>query len=100
MNIQINEIYTFKLTSSEELIAKVVDIFDGYVELSHPIAAVPGPQGLQLMPSMFTSNLDKNVQLNKSSIAMVGEAREDVRSKYVEAVTGLVTPPAKQIITG
>ena len=37
---------------------------------------------------------------HRSSIAMVGEARDDVRSKYVEAVTGLVTPPAKQIITG
>ena len=58
------------------------------------------PQGLQLMPCMFSSNMDKNVRLNKNSIAMVAEPREDIRSKYLEATTGLVTPPTKQIITG
>ena len=64
MNLDINEIYTLKLNSSEELVAKVVDQFDGYIEITNPIAAVLTPQGLQLMPCMFSSNMDKNVQLN------------------------------------
>ena len=100
MNLEINEIYTLKLNSSEELVAKVIDQFDGYIEITNPIAAVLTPQGLQLMPCMFSSNMDKNVRLNKNSIAMVAEPREDIRSKYLEATTGLVTPPTKQIITG
>ena len=100
MNLEINEIYTLKLNSSEELVAEIVDQFDGYIEITNPIAAVLTPQGLQLMPCMFSSNMDKNVQLNKNSIAMVAETREDIRSKYLEATTGLVTPPTKQIITG
>ena len=100
MNLDINEIYTLKLNSSEELVVKVVDQFDGYIEITNPIAAVLTPQGLQLMPCMFSSNMDKNVRLNKNSIAMVAEPRDDIRSKYQEATTGLVTPPTKQIITG
>lgn len=100
MNLDINEIYTLKLNSSEELVVKVVDQFDGYIEITNPIAAVLTPQGLQLMPCMFSSNMDKNVRLNKNSIAMVAEPRDDIRSKYLEATTGLVTPPTKQIITG
>lgn len=100
MNLEINEIYTLKLNSSEELVAKVVDMFADFVVVANPIAAVLTPQGLQLMPCMFSSELDKNVQLNKNSIAMVGAVREDIRVKYVEATTGLVTPPSKQIITG
>ena len=101
MNLEINEIYTFKLNSSEELVVKVVDQFADYIVIANPIAAVLTPQGLQLMPCMFSSNMDKNVQLNKNSIAMVAEPRDDIRSKYIEATTGLVTAPAsKQIITG
>ena len=100
MNLEINEIYTIKLNTSEELIAKIVEEFDNYLVVTHPIAAVLTPQGLQLMPCMFSSNMDKNVQLNKNSIAMVAETREDIRAKYHEATTGIVTPPAKQIITG
>lgn len=100
MNLEINEIYTLKLNSSEELVVKVVNQNDNYIEITDPIAAVLTPQGLQLMPCMFSSNMNKNVQLNKNSIAMVAETREDIRAKYLEATTGLVTPPAKQIITG
>ena len=101
MNLEINEIYTLKLNSSEEIVAKVVNTFDNYVVISDPIACVISPQGLQLMPAMFSSNMDKNIQLNKNSIAMVAETRDDIRSKYIEATTGLVTAPAtKQIITG
>ena len=100
MNLEINEIYTLKLNSSEELVVKIVDKFNDYIEITNPIAAVLTPQGLQLMPCMFSSNMDKDVQLNKNSIAMVAEPREDIRSKYLEATTGLVTPPTKQIITG
>lgn len=100
MKLEINEIYTFKLNSGDELISRIVNQTDDCVEVTHPIAAVLTPQGLQLMPCMFSSNLDKNVQLNKNSIALVAEPREDIRSKYVEALTGLVTPPTKQIITG
>ena len=101
MNLEINEIYTLKLNSSEEIIARVVDSLADHVVISDPIACVISPQGLQLMPAMFSSNMDKKIQLNKNSIAMVAEVREDIRSKYIEATTGLVTAPAsKQIITG
>jgi hypothetical protein len=31
---------------------------------------------------------------------MQAETREDVKAKYIEATTGIATPPARQIITG
>lgn len=52
-----------------------------------------------MMPSLFSANVDKNVQLNISSCAMVSEPREDVRGSYVQATTG-IAPVSKQIITG
>lgn len=99
-HLDIDQIYTFKLTNGEELVAKIQQKFDTHYEIQHPISMILGPQGLQMMPSLFSANPDKNVLLNISNIALACEAREDVRSKYIEATTGLVTPPSKQIITG
>ena len=94
------EIYTFKLVSGEEITAKIFNKYDGVLEIVQPISMVLGPQGLQMMPSLFSSNPEKNVYINTVNIAMAAETREDVRAKYIEATTGIVTPPAKQIITG
>lgn len=97
--ITVNEVYTFKLASGEEFIAKVtVEETDHYV-VTEPISTVIGPQGLQMMPSLFSANQDKPVLLNKSSIAMIAQSRDDVRAKYIEATTGITTP-SKSIITG
>ena len=99
-HLTINEIYTFKLVSGEELTAKIFNKYDGVIEVSQPISMILGPQGLQMMPSLFSSNSDKNVYINTASIAMAAETRDDVRNKYIEATTGIVTPSPKQIITG
>jgi hypothetical protein len=94
------EVYTFKLVSGEEITAKIFNKHDDVLEIVQPISMILGPQGLQMMPSLFSSNSDKNVYINTASIAMAAETREDVRTKYIEATTGIMTPPAKQIITG
>lgn len=97
--ITVNEVYTFKLASGEEFIAKVTGFDSDSYTLTEPISTVIGPQGLQMMPSLFSANQDKPVLLNKSSIAMVAQSRDDVRAKYIEATTGITTP-TKSIITG
>lgn len=99
-SLQNEQIYTFKLISGEEIVAKLHQKFSDYYELQHPISMVLSQQGLQMMPSLFSSNPDKNVLLNISSVAMASEPRDDVRDKYIEATTGLTLPPTKQIITG
>ena len=98
-SLKLDEIYTFKLTTGEEITAKVVNKFEGEIEISHPIAMVISPQGLQMVPGLFSANQEKTVLLNKSSWAMIAETREDVRNSYIEATTG-IAPVRKQIITG
>lgn len=102
MSPQLNhdEIYTFKLLSGEEIVARLVCKYADHYEIKQPISMVLGPQGLQMMPSLFSSNPDKNTLINMHSIAMASEPRMDVRDKYVEATTGIAVPGSKQIITG
>lgn len=99
MNLQTNTIYSFKLNTGEELVAKLVDIDTDYMLIEHPILTVISPQGLQMMPGLFSANLDKRLRLNNSSWAMIAETREDVRNSWIQATTG-ITPVSKQIITG
>lgn len=94
-----DEIYTFKLITGEELVAKIVEVSDAHLVIKNPISTVLSPQGLQMMPTLFSANIDKNVQINISSCAMIAEVRDDVRNSYIQATTG-IAPVSKQIITG
>jgi hypothetical protein len=99
MIIQADEIYTFKLITGEEMVAKVVELHTDYFVIKHPISTVISPQGLQMVPSLFSANTEKTVQINKSSCAMIADTRDDVRDSWIQATTG-IAPVRKQIITG
>jgi len=99
MTPEINEIYTFKLITGEELVAKILEIHTDYLIVKEPISCVLSQQGLQMMPTLFSANKDKDMRLNNSSWAIIAEAREDVRNSYIQATTG-IAPISKQIITG
>jgi hypothetical protein len=100
MSVEINsgETYTFKLNSGEELVAKVVEVSLLYLIVTTPVSVAPGPQGLGLMPSLFTNDQRGNVRLNTSSIALVAETEEAVKMKYIEATTGISVPSKKMIL--
>lgn len=99
MKLEKNEIYTIKLASGEEIVTKIVDQTDDAYEADQPIMVVVSQQGLQLMPGLFTNNNEKTVTINKSNCVMIGSTREDVRTNWIEATTGISTE-TKQIVTG
>lgn len=99
MQINNGEIYTFKLNSGEELIAKVVDVRETHLVITEPVSIGPNPNGgLGLVPSMFTYNSRENVRLNTNSLALVAETDDNVKTKYIEATTGLQVPGKKVIL--
>lgn len=100
MNFEKDTVYTIKLNSGEELVAKVVEVEFGRLSVSKPVSMAPGPQGLQLVPSLFSSSPDKNVDINISSISMSVVTRDDVKNAYIEATTGLDLTTSKQILAG
>lgn len=97
--IEPNTVYTFKLLTGEEFVAKILEINPDHMIIEHPILTVISPQGLQMMPALFSANQDKTVRLNNGSWAMIAETREDVRNSWIQATTG-IAPVTKQIITG
>jgi hypothetical protein len=99
MNFKINEVQTIKLSNGDELIAKIAEIQNASITVVNPLTVLPSSQGIQLLPSLFTSDLDCSVQINISNITMVADARDQVTDSYLEATTG-IKPVRSQILTG
>jgi hypothetical protein len=92
------QVYTFKLNSGEELIAKVKMAGGDWIEIENPVSVAPGPQGMGLVPSMFTASIDAEIKLNTASIAIYALTEDAVKMKYIEATTGIKIPEKKLIL--
>jgi len=97
--LQTNSVYTFKLNSGEELIAKVRQAGGDFIEIEEPVSIAPTQQGMQMIPSVFTAEPKGIFRLNTSSIAIYAETDDSVRMKYLEATTG-INVPDKKIVLG
>ena len=96
--IEPNTVYTFKLNSGEELIAKVIQAGGDFIIIEEPVSIAPTQQGMQMIPSVFTANPKGDFKLNTSSIALYAETDDSVRMKYLEATTGIKVPDKKLIL--
>lgn len=93
-----HHVYTFKLNSGEELIAKVVDSGGDWLVLGEPVSIAPTQQGMQMIPSVFTAEPKSDFRLNTNSIALYAETEDAIRMKYLEATTGIKVPDKKIIL--
>ncbi len=93
-----NQVYTFKLNSGEELIAKVIQSGGDFIEIEEPVSIAPTQQGMQMIPSIFTANPKAEFKLNTSSVAIYAETDDSVRMKYLEATTGIKVPDKKIVL--
>jgi hypothetical protein len=96
--IEPNTVYTFKLNSGEELIAKVIQAGGEFIQIEEPVSIAPTQQGMQMIPSVFTANPKGDFKLNTSSIALYAETDDSVRMKYLEATTGIKVPDKKIVL--
>jgi hypothetical protein len=100
MQLEKELIYTIKISNGDEIVTKIIDIDEqGNFLISKPLTVVPGPQGIQMIMSLFTANPDKTMTLNKTACSMVALARDEVRDSYIEATTR-IKPVSSKILMG
>lgn len=93
-----DQVYTFKLNSGEELIAKVKQSGGDFIIIEEPVSIAPTQQGMQMIPSIFTADPKGEFKLNTSSVAIYAETDDSVRMKYLEATTGIKVPDKKIVL--
>ena len=85
------DIVTIKLTSGEELVAKLVDDNPMQIKIARPWVLTMGQQGIGMVPYLFTVDPDKNISMNRSTITVLETTEESAAKQYIKATTGIVT---------
>lgn len=97
--LEVGKVYTFKFNSGEEVVAKYSsEVVGDFINVTDPVSIAPGPQGMGLVPSMFTVDPHQSVTINTNNIAMYAETDESVKVKYIEATTGIKVPDKKILV--
>jgi hypothetical protein len=87
--ITAGEVITLKLTSGEELVAKLIEDAETYYKLSRPMVIGMGQQGPGLMPYLFTVHPDKEVKLNKATVTIAEATDKGFADQFIQSTTGI-----------
>ena len=83
------EVVTFKLTSGEEIVAKLIEDGPMHYKLSRPMVIGMGPKGPGLMPYLFTVHPDKEIKIAKSTITVVEATDKQFADQFIEQTSGI-----------
>lgn len=89
-----NNIYSFKLVSGEEIIARTKEeiINPGSINnlsIRDPMAIQITPQGMGAIPWMMTSENDKFITLFGHSLIAYSKAKPEIEKLYLQQVSGI-----------
>ena len=94
-----DDIVTFKIVNGDEIVAKIVEESDDAFTVIKPCTVMPSQQGLGLLQSLFTSDLNKSIRLEKRHVMMHAPTVKDVQNHYIKTTTGIEPVGAGGIIT-
>ena len=84
------DVVSFKLTSGEELIARITEDRTTDYVLAKPMALLNTANGgLGMMPTPIAANPQDSIVLNKHAVAIHGKCQAELASQYLEKTTGL-----------
>ena len=92
-------VVSFKIVNGDEIVAKVVEENANGFIINKPTTVMPSQKGLALMQSLFTSDLNKNITLDKRHVMMHSPTVKDVEDYYIQTTTGIQPVSAGGIIT-
>lgn len=83
------EIVCFKLVNGDEVVAKVVECIQGGWRLNKPCTVIPSAQGIGLVQTMFTADINKSVELKFEHVMMHAPTLKALEDHYLQTTTGI-----------
>jgi hypothetical protein len=83
------EVITLKLTSGEEIVAKLVEDGAAYYKLSRPMVIGMGQKGPGLMPYLFTVHPDKDIKISKATVTVAESTDKQFADQFLQTTTGI-----------
>jgi hypothetical protein len=87
--VTVGEVITLKLTSGEEIVAKLAAETDSHYKLSRPMVIGMGERGPGLMPYLFTVNPEKEIKLSKITVTVVEATDKTFADQFIQSTTGI-----------
>lgn len=94
-----DQVISFKLVNGDEIVAKIVEETDTAYVINKPCTVMPSQQGLGLLQSLFTGDLNKSISLAKSHVMLHSSTIKDIENHYIQTTTGIQPVSAGGIIT-
>lgn len=87
--VSAGEVVTLKLTSGEEIVARLDEETDTHYKLTKPMVIGMGPNGPGLMPYLFTVSQDKTIPLLKIIVIVVVASDKQFADQYMQSTTNI-----------
>jgi len=89
MPYKVGDTVSVKLTSGEELIAKLEDETSDKVVLHKPMSLTATQQGIGLAPFMFTVSPDAKLNINVRNVICMSKTVDEMAKQYISSSTGI-----------
>jgi hypothetical protein len=93
-----DDVVSFKLVNGDELIAKIVETsMTGWI-VNRPCTVVPSAQGIGLIQSLFTGDINKNIELRTDHVMIHSVTIKEMENHYIQTTTGIAPVNGGSII--
>ena len=83
------EVVTLKLTSGEDIVARLNEETATPYKLSKPMVIAMGAKGPGLMPYLFTVSPDKDISLSKTTVTVAVASDKAFADQYMQSTTSV-----------
>lgn len=87
--IAAGEVVTIKLTSGDEIVARLIEETSAGYKISRPTMITVTPQGLGLVPYSFTIPSDAEITIREHAVAMIAVTEKQFADQYLQGTTGI-----------
>lgn len=96
-----DNIKIIKLSTSEEIICKLIEVGENVVKVTCPMGIAPSPtgEGLAIFPwsvSGLRGNDNEIFEINKVSVVMMHDAPSEIASSYYTHTSKIYTPTVQE----
>jgi hypothetical protein len=96
---QKDQVVSFKLVNGDEVVARIVEEGDDAFVVNKPTTVIPSAQGMGLLQSLYTSDLNNSITIEKRHVMLHAPTVEQVQNHYIQTTTGIEPVSAGGIIT-
>ena len=82
-------VVTLKLTSGEELVARLQEKTATGYRVVNPMVLTMGPKGIGLMPYLITANMEEDLEISSHVVAVAVATDKEPSDQYIQSTTGI-----------